>query len=102
MRRNHRAKWNDDNHGYFLNYRYGITKADYEGMREAQGDRCAICGVDSPGSRSKVWSVDHCHVTNVVRGLLCHRCNMGLGYFKDDPVRLRSAITYLEGGAAPV
>ena len=95
LRRRARAKWNDENHEYFLSYRYGITKADYDRMREAQGDSCAICGDQQPGSRSRVWSVDHCHATNRVRGLLCHRCNMGLGYFKDDPERLRAAIKYL-------
>jgi hypothetical protein len=101
MRRKARGKWNDDNHGYFLNYRYGITKDDYERMVVEQGGRCAICGGDEPGGRNKLWSVDHCHTSNVVRGLLCSRCNTGLGYFKDDPARLRSAITYLEGGTCP-
>lgn len=95
MRRAARSKWNDGNHDYFLRYRYGITAEDYAAMVTHQGDRCAICGTDSPGTRTKVWSVDHCHTTNEVRGLLCHRCNMGLGYFKDDPERLAAAVRYL-------
>ncbi len=95
MRRVAGAKWNNDNHGYFLQYRYGITSADYERMRAAQGDRCGICGTSDTGARSKVWLVDHCHKSNEVRGLLCHRCNMGLGYFKDDPTRLLAAVAYL-------
>lgn len=99
MRRQARSKWNDDNHGYFLNYRYGITADDYAAMVERQGGRCAICGSDSPGGIAKVWCVDHCHDSNKVRGLLCGPCNRGLGQFKDDVERLRSAIAYLTKNA---
>jgi hypothetical protein len=99
MHRKARGKWNESNHEYFLSYRYGITRSDYDRMLAEQGSRCAICRTDQPGSRQKLWSVDHCHASNRVRGLLCHRCNLGLGYFKDDPDRLRSAIVYLEASA---
>lgn len=94
-RRAARATWNTDNHEYFLQYRYGIGRADYDRMLTEQDGRCGICRTDEPGSRNSVWPVDHCHTTNKVRGLLCHRCNMALGYFKDDPVRIAAALAYL-------
>ena len=98
QRRVARARWNDNNHEYFLMYRYGITKVDYDRMLADQGGRCAVCGVDKPGGKAKVWCVDHCHDSNDVRGLLCGPCNRGLGQFKDDPQRLRDAANYLESG----
>ena len=65
----------------------------YNEYVELQGNRCAICGTDNPGLSD--WSADHCHTTNKPRGLLCVRCNAGLGYFKDNPEYLQSAIEYL-------
>lgn len=91
-----RAKWNADNHGYFLQYRYGITAEDYAEMLEQQDGKCAICGTDKPGGRDKVFCVDHCHDSTKVRGLLCGPCNRGLGQFRDDVTRLRAAVAYLE------
>ena len=96
QRRQARSKWNDNNHGYFIQYRYGITGKDYDRMLTEQGGGCAICGASSPGGRDKVFAVDHCHDSNVVRGLLCPPCNRGLGQFADDPQRLRLAAAYLE------
>lgn len=74
--------------------KYGITQDGYEAMLMAQECRCAICGVAEPGVRN--WCVDHCHITGVVRGLLCCLCNTALGKFKDSPAILRAAATYLE------
>lgn len=52
---------------------------------------CTICGeVDAKG-----LVVDHCHTSNTVRGMLCNRCNMGLGLFRDDPFLLEFARIYL-------
>lgn len=72
-----------------------ITLAEFRAMEEAQGGVCAICGKKEPGVE---LAVDHDHKTNRRRGLLCRFCNAGLGYFRDDPERLRAAIRYLTAG----
>ncbi len=72
---------------------FGITLEDYERILEEQGGLCVICkGKDN----SKRLAVDHCHTTGKVRGLLCSRCNQGLGLFDDDEKKLRLAIKYLK------
>lgn len=40
--------------------------------------------------------IDHDHKTGIVRGLLCTRCNMLLGYAQDSVDRLCEAADYLE------
>ena len=74
---------------------YGISLADYTRMLAAQSGGCAICSRRTHGGRGKMFHVDHDHLTGQVRGLLCHFCNLGLGHFDDDPVRLESAIRFL-------
>lgn len=77
--------------------RYGLTVDDYWKMFDEQGGRCAICQ-EARGRRE--LAIDHCHTTGRVRGLLCNRCNPGLGNFRDDVARLRAAIAYLESRSA--
>jgi DNA repair photolyase len=79
----------------YLKAQFGITPEDYDRTYAEQGGVCAICGADSPGRSSPYFHVDHCHATNVVRGLLCNGCNLGLGHFKDNVQRLAAAINYL-------
>lgn len=76
-------------------YLYGITPEEFAVMVDRQGGRCAICGTDTPGGKGN-WHIDHDHITGVVRSLLCHACNVGLGNFNDNPDQLRAAIAYLE------
>lgn len=56
---------------------------------------CMICATAFHLTK-KGKIVDHCHVTGVIRGIICHHCNVGLGMFKDDIDLLKSAIRYLE------
>lgn len=61
-------------------------------MEAAQSERCAICREVPAKGRLQV---DHDHATGRIRGLLCGNCNKAMGLFRDDPERLRSAISYL-------
>lgn len=70
---------------------YGITLEFYKRMEKAQGGACAIC-LEVPDTP---LSIDHCHSTGVVRGLLCMHCNTSIGRLADDIDRLRRAIRYL-------
>jgi hypothetical protein len=74
----------------WLKSRYGITLEDFNRLLEQQNYVCAIC--QRPFDRRP--HVDHCHLTNWVRGLLCYRCNPGLGHFHDNPIFLFRAALY--------
>ena len=76
---------------------YGITLDDYYAMLGRQGDGCGICKAPTPGGRTKFFAVDHCHTTGKVRGLLCTKCNRGLGLFNDNTDKLLNAVNYLKG-----
>jgi hypothetical protein len=74
---------------------YGLTYEQYEEMLKAQDFKCAICGTEESGSkRTDKLFVDHDHDTNEVRKLLCMKCNMALGVFKNIKL-LQKAIDYL-------
>lgn len=78
---------------------YGLPLGEYDQMHATQDGRCAICGeretsLHSNGKPRQLF-VDHHHATGKVRELLCMRCNMGVGQFRDDPSLLVKAIEYL-------
>ena len=81
-------------HRSYLKIRYGITIEQFNETLARQDGCCAICGTDDPGWGK--WHVDHCHETGIVRGLLCHPCNTGMGMLRDSKSLLRKAIAYLE------
>lgn len=75
--------------------KYGITEEQYSELLNKQGHVCAICGCNKPESRE--WAIDHCHITNKVRGILCHQCNTAIGLMQDNVEILSAAIDYLSG-----
>ncbi len=75
---------------------YGITTQKFDEMLSAQGGVCAIFKGECNRSNSDCLCVDHDHKTGCVRGLLCFKCNVGLGRFNDDPELIRCAADYLE------
>lgn len=71
---------------------YDLTEEQYDKMFENQNGRCAICF----GESKIKLSVDHCHKTGKVRGLLCRKCNLGIGFLNDSVDFLSRAIKYLQ------
>lgn len=82
--------------GYFRMERLKLSHVfsinDFEKLLDDQKGVCAICGK----KHKKRLSVDHDHKTGKVRGLLCAKCNLALGYFYDNINNLKSAIRYLQ------
>lgn len=64
-----------------LKNRYNMTVEQYHTLLINQDGRCKIC---SKRQARRSLAVDHCHSTNVVRGLLCDKCNMALGLIHDN------------------
>lgn len=76
-----------------LKRKYNLTLAEYDQLSESQKGVCKLC--QKVDATYKYLTVDHCHKTGKVRGLLCHLCNKGLGHFKDCPQLLEKALAYL-------
>lgn len=66
---------------------------DYDRMLALQNGVCRICG--EPEKRFAQLSADHDHKTHIIRGLLCHRHNAGIGFFEESVEALNGAIKYL-------
>jgi hypothetical protein len=74
--------------------RWNVPEYQHSRFREAkQQEECVICG-------NPATVVDHDHRTGHIRGALCHTCNAGLGFFRDDPVLLELAALYIQGKCA--
>lgn len=73
-----------------LKTKYGLTLERYEAMLETQGGLCLVCK-----NAMKKPVVDHNHTTGAVRGLLCHKCNTGIGFFDENVSYLAGAIEYI-------
>lgn len=90
-------KWREANadkqRDYSFKKTYGISVEEYEAMALARDNKCELCsGTNVDGRR---LSVDHCHASGKIRGLLCNSCNLALGMFKDDIAVLERAINYV-------
>jgi hypothetical protein len=81
--------------GYNRKRRTGTTKEQYEQAFIEQKGCCAICKTHQSELKVSLCA-DHDHITGKFRGLLCRKCNVGIGFFKDSPELLLKAINYLE------
>jgi len=93
---NTRRSWHKHKEKYNLDRKLGGPSL-YEAMFTVQRGVCAICGRPETSRRYKTLSVDHCHTTGQIRGLLCSACNRALGLFQDNQYSLQNAINYLKG-----
>lgn len=75
--------------------KYGITLDQYNQMVIDQNGLCKICNKPETDPHKKNLSIDHCHLTGKVRGLLCNHCNRGIGLLKEDYDILQRAADYL-------
>ena len=82
--------------------KFGITTTMYAMLYKSPAV-CQICG--SPDSivsgKKQRLVIDHDHKREdegpaCIRGILCHQCNLMLGYAEDNPAMLRAAADYLE------
>lgn len=79
---------------YDWQYKYGLSPEEYYDLWQTQEGKCKICGVKLPDG--EYLHVDHDKKTGKIRGLLCRKCNLGLGYFKDNSIILSQAKEYLD------
>lgn len=78
--------------------RYNLTTEEYSKLFQLQNGVCAICGLPETviyKGKVRKLAVDHDHVNNKIRGLLCMKCNSLLGYSLENIKILLSAASYL-------
>lgn len=97
---NNPERANDNRRRHQLRSLYGLTVEQYNALLREQAGVCAVCGKGEPNAHGRTGkqfrlSVDHCHETGEVRGLLCQSCNRAIGLLGDDPTLMRKAISYL-------
>lgn len=98
-RKRPKGYWQNKDKRYALKKRYGLTLENFTAMAEAQGWKCAICGVDPRQvklSQRGLLHVDHCHKSGRVRALLCNGCNRAVGLINERPAVARALADYLE------
>jgi len=71
---------------------YKISMEEWQALYHAQAKACAICGVPQD---MLALHIDHNHHTGIVRGLLCHSCNVLIGLAREKIIILERAAAYL-------
>ena len=59
-----------------LQRKYKLTEEQRQAIAKRQWYRCAVCRKEVP------LLIDHDHTTGRIRGLVCYRCNIGIGWFE--------------------
>lgn len=74
--------------------KYGITLDEYTKIMN-NSKSCTICDKTPSGKFSDKLVYDHCHTTGKFRGVLCNKCNIGIGALGDTSSDLKKALEYL-------
>ena len=86
---------NPDRHrNNFLKRTFGITVDEYREMIAKRNGLCDICKSPEPGGKGN-FHLDHDHTTGEIRGILCAKCNLGIGSLQDSIEILEAAANYL-------
>lgn len=93
------------NRSWIIKRHFKMSEKEHAKIVADQNGVCAICQqpelhVIKRTGKLKELSLDHCHTTGQARGLLCAKCNIGIGALRDDPVLLLRAIEYLKKHAS--
>lgn len=86
-----KAKWREGN----LKKHHGVSLSQYIKVVDSQNGCCGICGVHQSKLRRPL-ALDHCHSSGKIRGVLCDKCNLGLGLLGDTLLPLVAAVEYLK------
>ena len=93
-----KARWASKSKSSKLDYvykaNYGLSYQDVHNMWMAQDKKCASCK-DLVNLGHNKGVVDHCHTTGKVRSILCHPCNVALGFLREDEDRILNLLGYL-------
>ena len=76
--------------GQAIYRRYGLSEKQHKELLDDKNNQCQICGVNED------LVVDHCHETKKVRGVLCKKCNIGIGNLNDSEQLIYKALMYLK------
>lgn len=77
-----------------------ISKEQY--LKDIGIKNCQACGDESfvlcgVSDKAEKLPFDHCHITGVYRGRLCHNCNRALGLLGDNIAVVEGLLKYMEG-----
>jgi len=94
--RNAQQKWQKNNpekvRALRIKHAWKMSPEEYDGFIDKEGTLCPICkksfGEVAP-------CLDHNHKTGKIRGVLCRRCNSGIGLLCENIDILLSAVEYL-------
>lgn len=78
---------------YFLKYKYGLTPDDFNRMMKEQDSCCFIC--KDKFNSIRATRIDHCHTTGKIRNILCMKCNLILGFIKEDILIAQKIVEYI-------